>query len=108
MRWSGLTHKRSGGDAVDQQNGAVDAGDARFGAGRQVRAADRPVAIAQADAPGAVLNGLLEHDYLTDVAVAGAMAGERAVHFARARAMLPPEVQGKNRPGKNNKPGHEC
>ena len=56
--------------------------------------------------PGAVLQALLEHDDLADVAVARAMARERAVQFALLLAMLPPEVQTEHGAGEDDEPGH--
>ena len=67
-----------------------------------------PALDAEAVAVAAARQMSLQYDDLTDVAVAGAVARERAVHFALARAMLPPEVHGKHRRGKDDEPDHGC
>ena len=53
--WASRTQPNLRGDAIDQQHGAIDTGHSRLGAGRQIRAADRPVTIAEADAAGAIV-----------------------------------------------------
>ena len=78
------------------------------GAVAQAQTTDGGFAEALSPSMAAVVKAMLEHDDLTDVAVARAVTGDRAVCFTRARAMLPPEVQGKHRRSKNDEPGHGC
>lgn len=98
--------RSSGGDPIDQQHGSIHASHSRFRASRQVRAADRPVAIAETNASAAVPQTLLEHDHLANVAVTRAMACERAVQFALLLTTLPPEIEAEHGTREEYEPRH--
>lgn len=98
----------SSSDAIDEQYGAIDAGDARLRARWQVRTSNGPFAISQSNASGAVLQSAFEHDNLTDVAVPEAMARQWAIELALLLAMQAPEVKSEHRASEDYEPRHRC
>src|SRR5690606_37717041 len=92
----------------DEQHRPIDAGDACLGAGRQVRAADRPFAIAETNAPSAILQPALEHDHLTDMAMPKTVARQWTIELALLLTMQPPEIEPEYRASEDHEPRHRC
>src|SRR5262245_42914519 len=91
---------------VDDQDAAVNTGHPHARAGRHVRTAQRPVAVAEHGLAGAVTDPLGQGHDLADVALADAMRRLRALHFALLDLVLAPEVQPEDRRGEDQEPAH--
>lgn len=95
-----------GSDSIHEKNRSVYAGHARLGAGRKVRATHRPFAITETDASGPILQSMLQHHDLADVAVTGAMSRQRAVHLLLVLDVAAPEVESEHDGSEEKKPDH--
>ena len=96
----------SGGDAIDEEDRAVDARHTRLRARRKVRTAHRPLAITETNLTCTIVQAFLEHDDLADVTVAGAVRCERTVQLFLTLDVLAPEVESEYRGCEGEKPDH--